>query len=75
MGFVGSQKKFASLKNKLSNGKNQERLDCVKAPAGLNICAVTPEEIALSILSEIILIRRAEPKLQGKGLEDRSDVK
>lgn len=69
IGFVGSHKKFASLKNKLSNSKNQERLDCVKAPAGLNICAVTPEEIALSILSEIILIRRAEPKLQGQILE------
>ncbi len=75
IGFVGSQKKFASLKNKLSNSKDRERLDFVKAPAGLNICAVTPEEIALSILSEIILIRRADPKLQGKVLEDLSDVK
>jgi len=69
IGFVGSQKKFSALKDKLSNGKNLARLDFVKAPAGLNICAVTPEEIALSILSEITLIRRAEHKLQCQKLE------
>ncbi len=69
IGFVGSQKKFSALKDKLSNGENLTRLDFVKAPAGLNICAVTPEEISLSILSEITLIRRAEHKLQGQKLE------
>jgi xanthine dehydrogenase accessory factor len=36
-----------------------ENLKKVKAPAGLNINAITPDEIALSILAEITQLRRA----------------
>ena len=32
--------------------------DSVKAPAGLDLGAITPEEIAMSILAEIMLERR-----------------
>ena len=57
--FVGSAKKFAALSGKLlADGVSPDRLDAVSAPAGLNIGAVTPEEIALSILAELTQLRR-----------------
>lgn len=58
--FVGSARKFASLAEKLkSAGVAQNQIDQVRAPAGLRIGAVTPEEIALSILAELVQHRRA----------------
>ncbi|MBE1284069.1 MAG: XdhC /CoxI family-like protein [Rhodobacteraceae bacterium] len=57
--FVGSRRKFASLATKLEDqGMDRGRLDRVHAPAGLHINAVTPEEIALSILAQLTQIRR-----------------
>lgn len=61
--FVGSAKKFATLADKLeANGLKRSQIDKVKAPAGLSIGAVTPEEIALSILAELVNIRRRTVK-------------
>lgn len=58
--FVGSRRKFATLSEKLkSAGIGDAALARVKAPAGLDIHAITPEEIALSILAEITFLRRA----------------
>lgn len=63
--FVGSRKKAASLRAKLAaKGIPQERLEAVKAPAGLDLKAITPEEIALSILSEIVLQHRSGQRQQ-----------
>ena len=57
--FVGSRRKMASLRDKLlAEGTEAARLDQVKAPAGLDLGAITPEEIAMSILAEITLERR-----------------
>lgn len=57
--FVGSRRKFATLCARLAaDGVAAEALDRVKAPAGLNIHAITPDEIALSILAEIVALRR-----------------
>lgn len=58
--FVGSRRKMASLREKLqADGVSAEALDTVKAPAGLDLGAITPEEIALSILAEITRVRRS----------------
>ncbi|MEZ5879309.1 MAG: XdhC family protein [Nitratireductor sp.] len=58
--FVGSRKKAAALCSRLlSDGIARSDIDRVKAPAGLDIGAITPEEIALSILAEIIALRRS----------------
>ena len=63
--FVGSFKKAASLKDKLrDDGVPDERLEALKAPAGLDLKAITPEEIALSILSEIVLRHRTGQQQQ-----------
>jgi xanthine dehydrogenase accessory factor len=57
--FVGSRRKVAALRERiLSAGMAAERFDRLKGPAGLDIGAVTPEEIALSVLAEILAVRR-----------------
>jgi xanthine dehydrogenase accessory factor len=61
--FVASKKKagkvFEFLRGK---GIEQSRIDQVHAPAGLSISAASPEEIAVSILAEIIQVRRSQPQ-------------
>ena len=58
--FVGSRRKFATLADRLASaGCDAAALSRVKAPAGLDIHAITPEEIALSILAEVTMRRRA----------------
>jgi xanthine dehydrogenase accessory factor len=57
--FVGSRRKMASLRAKLiGEGVDSSLLDRVKAPADLDLGAITPEEIAMSILAEITIERR-----------------
>jgi len=57
--FVGSHAKTRSLRARLlAEGVAQARFDALHAPAGLDIGAITPEEIALSILAEIVSHRR-----------------
>jgi len=58
--FVGSRRKAATLRDALAaEGVPRARLDAIKAPAGLDIGAITTEEIALSIMTEMIAVRRA----------------
>lgn len=57
--FVGSAKKFSTLSEKLLvAGIDAAQIAAVHAPAGLNIGAVTPAEIALSILAELTQVKR-----------------
>ena len=63
--FVGSRRKADTLRRELAaQGVSADALASVKAPAGLDIAAVTSEEIALSILAEITAVRR-RPERQG----------
>jgi xanthine dehydrogenase accessory factor len=58
--FVGSRKKAEVLKAALTErGVAAERLAQLKAPAGLDLGAITPEEIAISVLAEIVAAHRA----------------
>ena len=57
--FVGSRRKMAALREKLiAQGVDASAIDHIKAPAGLDLGAITPEEIAMSILAEITVERR-----------------
>ena len=57
--FVGSRLKAATLKAALAErGLDGERLAKLHSPAGLDLGAIGPEEIALSILAEIVAFRR-----------------
>jgi xanthine dehydrogenase accessory factor len=59
--FVGSRRKAEALKNTLAErGVSPERLAKLKAPAGLDLGAITPDEIAISIVAEIVAVRRGK---------------
>jgi xanthine dehydrogenase accessory factor len=59
--FVGSRKKADALKRSLAkHGIAKERLEKLKAPAGLDLGAITPEEIAISIVAEIVAVHRSK---------------
>ncbi len=60
IGMIGSQRRvWAVLKLLHSEGIPIEKLLRVRAPIGLDIGGQTPEEIALSIMSEMVLLRHA----------------
>ncbi|NBB47754.1 XdhC /CoxI family-like protein [Rhizobium sp. CRIBSB] len=58
-GFVGSRKKFAALRRDLEgDGIDARAMDDMRSPAGLDLGSITPDEIAFSIVAEMIEIRR-----------------
>jgi len=64
--FVGSRRKAETLKTKLrERGVDSARIAALKSPAGLDLGAITPEEIALSILAEIVRHRRRGQRTGG----------
>jgi len=57
--FVGSRRKAETLRRELAaEGVPMEGLTAIKAPAGLDIGAISTDEIALSILAEMVAARR-----------------
>jgi xanthine dehydrogenase accessory factor len=59
IGLIGSRAKVARIRTALTEeGMPIECLDRVHSPIGLDIGAVTPAEIAVSILAELIAVRR-----------------
>ena len=62
VGLVGSRRKTIMIYEELlKNGLPLERLQAVHSPIGLDIGAKTPEEIAVSIMSEIVAFREGRP--------------
>lgn len=59
VGLIGSKRRTNIVLNRLREAKvDESKLKEVRAPVGLNIAAVTPEEVALAILAEIVMVRR-----------------
>ena len=59
LGVIASAKRFAQLRDALrARGVSREALEGIVAPAGLDIGARSPEEIALSIMAQIVERRR-----------------
>jgi xanthine dehydrogenase accessory factor len=55
VGVIASRKRFATIRADLRRrGIPEPVLERVRAPAGLDIGAVTPEEIAVSVMAEIV---------------------
>jgi xanthine dehydrogenase accessory factor len=59
IGMIGSQRKIELTKKMFTEGKiaTKAELENVNMPMGINICADSPEEIAVSILAKLIEIK------------------
>jgi len=58
IGMLGSRRKVAVLKKDLlAKGFDKTTIDKLRAPTGLDIGSETPEEIAVSILAEIMMVQ------------------
>ena len=59
IGLLGSRRKTLMIYRRLMQlGVSAERIKEVYAPVGLDIGGLTPEELAVSVMSEIIMVRR-----------------
>jgi xanthine dehydrogenase accessory factor len=59
LGMIGSERKFISVQKELAaEGIPPEKLEHVYSPVGLDIGAVTPEEIGIAVVAEMIGVRR-----------------
>lgn len=62
IGAIGSRKTHADrIATLRAEGVSEDDLARIHAPIGLDIGAVTPEEIALSILAEMLAVRSGKP--------------
>jgi xanthine dehydrogenase accessory factor len=60
IGMIGSQRKVIAIYKELEReGISREKLERVYAPMGIDIGAITPEEIAVSVAAELIALRRS----------------
>lgn len=66
VGMMGSRGRAALVRRQLLEaGLNAERVEALYAPIGLSIGSQTAEEIALSILAQIVQIKNARPQTEG----------
>ncbi len=80
IGVIGSKRRWAMTCKQLQEaGMDPERLKQVHSPIGLELKAETPEEIAVSILAEIIMLREggdgkamSKPKMQTDAAQERA---
>ena len=76
-GMIGSRRRVAVVKDELAaQGYDAQRLQHIHSPIGLAIGAVTPEEIAVSITSEIIACKRLKSEIPAstEHYTNRSDI-
>jgi xanthine dehydrogenase accessory factor len=70
IGMIGSNRKVRTiLEGLLRDGVGRERLYRVHAPVGLEIGAITPGEIAVSVCAELIAARRGQSESLGRTLK------
>jgi xanthine dehydrogenase accessory factor len=58
IGIIGSKRRWLTTRKALSDtGIPEEKIQRIQSPIGLELNAETPEEIAVSIMAEIIMLR------------------
>ena len=76
IGMIGSKRKVISVYQALEReGIAPERFENVHAPVGLEIGALTPEEIAISITAELIAVRRGATGVTHMAVSPQKAVK
>ncbi|MDO5100935.1 MAG: XdhC family protein [Eubacteriales bacterium] len=65
VGMMGSKRRVAIVKQELAAEFAAERVAAVHAPIGLAIHAETPEEIAVSIMAELIAVKNSRFRTEG----------
>tara|TARA_B100000959_G_C14442969_1_gene403484 strand:- start:121 stop:531 length:411 start_codon:yes stop_codon:yes gene_type:complete len=69
VGVIASQKKANLIKEYLlDNNVSESEIKNLHSPIGLDLNAITPEQIALSIISEIVML---ENRATGKQMKDK----
>ncbi len=82
IGVIASRKRFASLRSALlARGLTADQLAAIRNPAGLDLNARTPEEVAVSVLAEIVaarngaeLVRTSPPKAALRRIPDAEAI-
>jgi len=75
LGVVASRKRFAEIRaTLLARGFEAAALDRIHNPAGLDIGARLPEELAVSILAEIVQLRRAMPQREETRTQEDEEI-
>jgi len=70
LGMIGSKRKVLSVYKALeTDGYKSEEFERVFAPMGLDIGALSPEEIAVSIVAELVAVRRNSSNAAHKKLK------
>jgi xanthine dehydrogenase accessory factor len=73
--LVANRKRAEEIRSKLqARGETAENLAKVHAPAGLEIGAETPEEIAVSIMAEIVAESRGKTASGTKSTAQRYEA-
>jgi len=58
LGMIGSRRKVIRIYQRIRHRRPDAPLDGVHAPVGLDLGALTPDEIAVSIVAELVAVRR-----------------
>jgi len=70
IGMIGSRRRVrATYVQLLEDGIEPELLEYIHAPVGLDIGAETPEEIAIAVAAELVMVRRGGSGASLKGVE------
>ena len=73
VGMLGSRRKIAALFERLrSLGVPQAQLDTVCTPIGVDLGGETPEELAIAILAQILLVKNRGRQALTDAKEDKA---
>jgi xanthine dehydrogenase accessory factor len=70
LGVIGSRRKIYRILSRISARRGVPPLDRVYAPVGLDVGAVTPEEIAVSIAAELVALRHGRTSSHMRAIDD-----